>query len=77
MTSPAFVLDSEWTYCRTGETYRLLYWERDMVLIRKVRGFDGLVGPVRKLPQDTFRACYALRTSGQVEGTSHAQLDSR
>ena len=53
-----FVLDSEWTYRRTGETYRLLYWERDFVLIRKVRGPDGLVGQVVKISPAQFRECY-------------------
>jgi hypothetical protein len=53
-----FVLDSDWTYRRTGETYRLLYWERTFVLIRKVRDLYGLVGQVVKIPPEQFRDCY-------------------
>lgn len=55
------VLDSDWTYNRTGETYRLLYWGSDFVLIRKVRGpdgLDGLVGQVVKIWPSKFRECY-------------------
>ena len=60
LTCSAFVLDSDWTYHRTGETYRLLYWERDFVLLRKVRGLDGLVGEVVKISPAQFRECYTL-----------------
>lgn len=54
----ALVLDSEWTYNRTGETMRVLYWEKGVVFFRKVRGLDGLVGQTFRLDRERFLAAY-------------------
>jgi hypothetical protein len=51
-------LDSEWAHRLTGETMRVLYWERGEVLFRKLRGADGLVGPTFRLKLARFLSAY-------------------
>lgn len=61
------ILDSDWIYSRTGETYRLLHWETDFVVIRKVRGVEGLVGETFQISADRFRAGYIPPASKIIE----------
>ena len=63
----ALVLDSEWTYNRTGETMRVLYWEKGEVFFRKVRGPDGLVGQTFRLDYERFLAAYTPNDQAEAQ----------